>query len=221
MIRIFTILFVIAFVGCGTMASFDSPNSLRNINGTLFLKNGKSVNGLLVVQLGNMFGSDIKVLEGDDKKSLNFKLEEVEGFRVRNELYLLRRKEGGIGLGRRISFMRRITPENSRIHLYELREKVDETNRSNNRGRLGDRYETEYYVELPNESAGSVYALGGSKFVPNFDEKMSRVVSDCPSLAQKIAGKRDGYFYAQVGLFTEKRLNVLMNIIEEYNSCGR
>jgi hypothetical protein len=48
---------------------------------------------------------------------------------------------------------------------------------------------------------------------------MSGMVSDCPSLAQKIAAKESGYFYAQVSLFKEKRAEVLMNIIREYNRC--
>ena len=76
-------------------------------------------------------------------------------------------------------------------------------------------------MQLPNESTSNVYPLGGSRFVPNFDEKMSRMLSDCPSLAKKIAAKESGYFYAQVSLFKEKRADVLMNIIEEYNRCGK
>ena len=115
--------------------------------------------------------------------------------------------------------MRRLTAENSRIHLYEDMEKVSETNKANGVTSSRTRYEREYYLQLPNEQSDDVFPLGGSRFVPAFDEKMSRIVSDCPALAQKIATKADGYFYAQVSLFKEKRVNVLMNIIEEYNKC--
>ncbi|MBO9684222.1 MAG: hypothetical protein J7502_16410, partial [Flavisolibacter sp.] len=58
-----------------------------------------------------------------------------------------------------------------------------------------------------------------SRFVPDFNGKMSKLVADCPLLAAKISNKEDGYFYAQVSLFTDKRVNVIMNIIEEYNNC--
>ena len=106
-----------------------------------------------------------------------------------------------------------------KIHLYENLEKVTESSKAN--ASTKTRFETEYYLQLPDEPNQDVYPLGGSKFVPNFDEKMSRIVSDCPSLSQKIAAKESGYFYAQVSLFNQKRLEVLMNIIREYNRCGR
>ena len=204
---------------CRSSASFDTPNSLRNIAGTLFLTNGKSVEGKLVIQRGNMFGSDIKVYTEGDKKPMQFNVDEVEGYRIRNDYYALKEKKGGIGLGRRLSFMKRLTQESSRIHLYEDMEKVSDTRRANNNTYTNYRYETEYYLQLPGDGTSDVYPLGGSKFVPNFDEKMSRLLSDCPSLARKIAAKETGYFYAQVSLFKEKRAEVLFNIIDEYNRC--
>lgn len=207
------------FTSCGSISSFESPNSLRNMTGTLFLANGKSVDGKLVIQTGNMFSSDVKIYADGEKEAMKFKLDEVEGYRIRNEYYSLKEKKGGIALGRRLSFMKRLTPENSRIHLFEDVERVSETSRAGGSNATRYRYETEYYMQLPNETGAEVYPLGGSKFVPNFEEKMSRMVSDCPSLSQKIAAKESGYFYAQVSLFKEKRAEVLMNIIEEYNRC--
>jgi hypothetical protein len=64
-----------------------------------------------------------------------------------------------------------------------------------------------------------VWALNGAKFVPDFHQKVSKLVSDCPTLAAKISNKENGYFYAQVSLFKEKRAGVLLNIIDEYNNC--
>ena len=82
-------------------------------------------------------------------------------------------------------------------------------------------YETEYFLQLPNEEGDAVWPLGSNKFVPNFEEKMSKLVTDCPALAAKISNKEEGYFYAQVSLFKERRANVLMTIIEEYNECKK
>ena len=210
---------LLLLASCKTV-SFESPNSLRNMAGTLFLANGKSIDGKLVIQMGNVFGSDIKIYPEGEKEAMHFNIGDVEGYRIRNDYYLLKEKKGGMALGKRLSFMKRLTPEDSRIHLYEDMEKVTETTKANGASTTSTHYETEYYLQLPQEQGSQVYPLGGSKFVPNFNEKMSRMVSDCPALAQKISEKESGYFYAQISLFKEKRLNVLMNIIDEYNRCS-
>jgi hypothetical protein len=209
------------FYSCGSITSFESPNSLRNMTGTLFLTNGKSIDGKLVIQMGNLFSSDVKIYADGEKDAMKFNLGEVEGYRIRNDYYFLKERKGGISLGKQLSFMKRLTPENSRIHLFENMEKVTETTKVNGNNNTTTHYETEYYMQLPNEQGSNVYPVSGSKFVPNFNEKMSRMVNDCPSLSQKIAEKENGYFYAQVSLFKEKRADVLMNIIEEYNRCGK
>jgi hypothetical protein len=218
------ILLLSAFIllsSCGSIASFESPNSVRNISGTLFLSNGKSVDGKLVIQTNNLFSSDVKVYTEEDKKPMHFDLGQVVGYRIRNDYYALKEKKGGIAVGRRLSFMKRLTPETSRIHLFEELEKVTETNKVNGNNHTRSRYDTEYYLQLPMEEGAAVYPLGGSRFVPNFDEKVSQMMSDCPDLARKIAAKENGYFYAQVSLFKEKRAEVLLRIIEEYNRCEK
>ena len=216
-----SLLSLIVLGSCMSVTSFESPNSLQHMTGTLFLRNGKSIDGKLVIQMGNTFGSDVKIFADGEKDAMKFGLGEVEGYRIRGDYYFLKEKKGGIALGRRLSFMKRLTPEASRIHLFEDIEKVSETSKVNGQSQTTYRYETEYYMQLTNETTKDVYPLSGSKFVPNFDEKMSRMVSDCTSLAQKIATKESGYFSAQVSLFKEKRADVLMNIIEEYNRCGK
>ena len=68
------------------------------------------------------------------------------------------------------------------------------------------------------ETGDDVWRLSSSKFTPNFDEKMSLLLADCPTLAHKITEKQEGYYYRQVS-FTERRADVLLNIISEYNKC--
>lgn len=219
-VRFFFLFVALSMViSCAGLSSFESPNSLRNMTGTLFLTNGKAVDGRLVIQVGSLFGSDVKVYAEGDKKPMNFNLGDVQGYNLRGDYYALKEKKGSFGVGKRLSFMKRLTPADSRIHLYEEMEKVTESTKGNTSSR--NRYETEYYLQLPDETYNDVYPLSSSKFVPAFDEKMSRVVKDCPSLAQKIAAKESGYFYAQVSLFNSKRVEVLMNIIREYNRCGK
>ena len=211
---------LIAFIGffsCRSMAYFDTPNQLKNMPATLYLLNGRSYEGKLVVHTNKYSSTAVKLYQDDDKKPMKFSIADVKGYQFRNDYYELKEVRGGIRLGKEYSFMKRLTKEDSRIHLYENTVKVTTSNGRN----MGSYtyYETQYFLKLPNEEGDAVWPLSSSKFVPNFDEKMSKLFPDCPSLAAKIANKEDGYFYAQVSLFKKKRANVLMNIIDEYNSC--
>jgi len=98
-------------------------------------------------------------------------------------------------------------------------ERVDVNNNNNGNTVTSSRVETQYYMSFPNEDNNAAWALNSSKFVPNFDEKMSKLLADCPALARKIADKEPGYFYAQISLFKEKRAAILWEIIKEYNNC--
>ena len=207
------LLLCFLLLSCGSLTYFESPNHLRNVDGTLHLQNGRSVTGKLVVQTDNFLGSPVKVYSEGDKKPMQFKLANVKGYSINHEQYELKEIREGISLGRQRFFMRRLTPPNSRLHLYEhlKKETVNKT---------ATRYQVEHYLQLPGEEEALVHAATGSRFVPNFDKKMSQVVADCPLLATKIAAREDGYFYAQVSLLKEKRLLVLLQIIDEYNQCA-
>lgn len=213
--------FAVLLCSCGSVSSFESPNNLRNLSGTLYLTNGKTIDGRLTIQMGNLFSSDVKIYADGDKDAMKFNIGEVQGYRLRGNYYALKEIRGGINFGKRYSFMKQITKDASRINLYESINKVEETSRVNGSNVSRSRYEPEYYMQLLSENGDDVYALTSSRFVPNFDEKMSRMVGDCPSLAQKIAAKEKGYFYAQISLSSEKRVEVLLNIIDEYNRCGK
>lgn len=207
------LLVVLVVQSCRSLAYFESPNNLRNIEGTLYLQDGKAYSGKLVIETENAFRSPVRLYVAEERKPMQFRLADVKAYRVRNDLYELKEIREGISLGRQLYFMKRLTPESSRMHLFEFlrKERVNKT---------AVRHERDYYVELPKEAGNVVYGAGGSTFVPHFEEKVSRLVQDCPSLAKKVAEKRPGYFYAQVSLVPEKRAEVLLRIMEEYNHCG-
>lgn len=204
---------LVFLVACRTLSYFDSPNNLRNIEGTVHLQNGKSYTGKLIIETENLFSSPVRIFLENERKPMQFRLQDVKGYTARNARYELKEIREGISLGRQLFFMRRLTPENSKLHLYELMKKVTVNKTST-------RHEPEYFVEFPNEDENWVHAANGSRFVPHFEEKVSRLVKDCPPLAQKIAEKQPGYFYAQVSLLKEKRAEVMLRIIEEYNACA-
>ena len=198
------------------MAYFETPNDFRNMPATVYLENGRSYKGKLQVHTNRYSRSAIKLYTEGDRKPMRFSLEDVKGFDLRNDYFELKEIKGGLRFVKEFSFMKRLTAENSRIHLFENTRKVTRPGGKHTGSNIT--YEIEYFLQLPSEPGG-VWSLSSSRFVPNFDEKMSKLVEDCPSLSNKIASKEDGYFYAQVSLLKERRANVLMNIIEEYNKC--
>ncbi|HEU0110200.1 MAG TPA: hypothetical protein VFQ73_04955 [Flavisolibacter sp.] len=206
--------FLLLILGsCSSVAVFNSPNDMRNMESTLYLVNGDTLHGTLEINNNNFSGKNVKLHFGDDKRPMRFNKNEVKGYELRGDYYALKQIKGQLKIGKEFSFMKRLTPEISKINLYEHLKKTDTDTKGST-----SRYETEYFMEIPGDSDG-VWEVDGSKFVPNFDKKMSKIVSDCPVLAQKIATKQAGYFYAQVTVFKEKRPEVLLNIIREYNDC--
>lgn len=212
-------ILTILLSACGSLSSFESPNNLRNVSSTLYLTNGKQFDGKLIVQMGNLFGSDVKLLAEGDDKPMQFPLREVAGYRVGAVYYALKDRKGGLGTGSHFSFMKRLTPEGSRMHLYEDRQREVISGKGNlQRDNL---YHHEYFLELPTEGGLEVYPLLSSRLVPHFEEKMSRIVGDCAALARKIVNKEDGYFYHQVSFSKQHRADVLLRIIDEYNQCSK
>jgi hypothetical protein len=212
-------LITILFTSCRSMAYFETPNDFRNMPATLYLTNGRSYHGKLQVHTNQYSKSAIRLYTEGDKKPMRFSLADVKAYDFRNDYYELKEVQGGMRLVKEHFFMKRLTKEDSRIHLYENVRKV--TRPSGKHTNSYVYYEKEYFLEIPHEKDDGVWALTSSKFVPHFEEKMSKLVADCPTLASKISSKEDGYFYAQVSLINEKRVNVLMNIIDEYNNCEK
>lgn len=184
---------------------------------TLYLTNGRTYTGKLGVRISNFSNSAVRMYLEGEKRPMNFSIMDVKGYELRNTYYELKEVRGGIRIGKEYSFMKKLTKNDSRIHLFENTEKHTTSNGPNQGSYTY--YETNYYLQFPREDGDAVWPLSSNKFVPNFEEKMSQMVSDCPSLAQKIARKEEGYFYAQVSLSKEKRPNVLMQIIDDYNRC--
>ncbi len=210
----------VLLTACRSASSFESPNNLRNITGTLHLTNGRTVEGKLIVNTNNILGSEVKMFLPGEKKAQKYNLHDVEGYNIRGEYYELKEIKGGISIGKNLSFMKRLTAQDSRIHLYENMEVNNSTSTNRNGTTTTNKtYDIQYYMQFPSETGDGVWAANSSKFVPNFEDKMSKLVEDCAVLATKIRNKENGYFYAQVSVFREKRAEVLWNIISEYNKC--
>ena len=148
---------------------------------------------------------------------MRFGIHHIKGYELKDNFYELKELKGGLRLAREYSFMKRLTKEGSKIHLYENIRKIPHPGGKHTSSYTS--YQTEYFLQLPGDEADVVWNVNSSRFVPGFHEKMSSMVKDCPSLAAKISNKENGFHYAQVSFFKEKQMDVLLNIIEAYNNC--
>ncbi len=196
---------------------FTSVNSMRNIGATVYLKDGKEVSGPMTSLLSTYYSSNAYItIAPNDAKEQRIAVSDIKGVNVRSNYYEPKMVDMGFGSRDQVLFLKRLTKEGSRIGLYELYEQ--RSNNSRNGTYYTDVYT--YYISAPGNTA-EVWNLEGRHLTPNFEDKMGEMVKDCPALAEKISRKEKGYFYAQVSLVNEKRIETMMNIIEEYNRCGK
>jgi hypothetical protein len=208
--------FLILFTSCKS-PFFTSANNMRNISGTVYLKNGKEQTGPISSTLENYNGSKGYIeFSENGGKSQRIPVTEIKGISVRNNYYEPKLIDMGFGSRDKMLFVKRLTKDNSRINLYELYERVTNTSSNYRRSYETDSYS--YYVTMPG-MGDEAWNIEGRHLTPNFENKMSELVKDCSALAEKIRKKDKGYFYAQVSLVQEKRIETLMNIIDEYNKC--
>lgn len=218
LLTIFLIPCTILFSSCFTKAPFfTSPNYLGNITGKLHLNTGEVIEGALSVDLNNIFDKPIKILKPGDKDPLKYRLMEVSGYELRGNYYELKeiRKDFSASTTVSSSFMKMLTPSSYSIRLYENIERVSGSTTTSSS------MQTVYYIKLPDDRGGEVWALDSRRLSPNFNEKMSVYVKDCPVLYNKVFGKMDGYWYPEISIYNtnERRLEVVMRIINEYNNC--
>src|SRR5262245_39949656 len=113
------VLASMTILSCKT-ASFDSPNQLMYMSGTLYLANGQSLEGRLSVN----DGWGVKIYLPGEKRPQHYSYSEVEAYKIRNDYFERKEIRDGASLSRsfRYKFMRRLTPDKSKIGLYEYLE---------------------------------------------------------------------------------------------------
>ena len=215
------LLAIIFFTSCKT-PYFNSVNNMRQINSTVYLKDGKQISGQTNSSLVSSFNSNSYIsIKPDNSGGLQkVYLTDIKGIEVRSNYYEPKLIDMGFGSRDQLLFVKRMTKPDSKIGLYELYEQRQNT--SYRRGGGSYTYYTDnysYYISFAGNKNGVAWSLDGKHLTPNFEDKMSEIVKDCPALAEKIKSKEKGYFYAQVSLISEKRIETMLNIIDEYNKC--
>ncbi len=211
------LLCLILFTGCKPGIYFLTANQLRKQKVILFLRDGSKVPGLLTVTFetfnsANITYSDAVEFIPEGKDSMEkIKLNAIDGYAMGNDFYALKKLDIYMNSINRLLFVKRLSPENSKIQLYELYE--------SGRGNYSGEVKYSYYLTLPSSGPLETINTRSSVIMPSFELKMSNIVADCPSLAEKIRLKQEGYFLPMVTFNIKKHPEVLLKIINEYNAC--
>ncbi len=208
---------LVLFAGCKTTSVFVTPNEVNKVEVTLQYINGSKQSGELTILHENFNSKRVSYDEFVDFKadgktnSEKVNLYSLKGYWYKNDYYALKKLDIRLTDEYRLLFAKRLTPDSSRIHLYELRESGD----GNNVGEPG----YSYYISLADYSVFEAINARSIQLMPNFEQKMSLIVADCPALAKKIQSRQKGYFIPQATLNIKKVPDVMLTIISEYNQC--
>ena len=212
------LLALILLAGCAPTAFFSTPNDVVREKALLYWNNGDTTTGEISVALETIFSANVNYQPSIEftptgkigKQVIHFS--DIRGYRIGSTYYALKNLDISVNGTYRTLFVKQLTPDSSKIHLYELHE--------SGRGNATGESLYSYYLSL--KSSGPLETINSKsvKIIPNFDLKMSEIVSDCPKLADKIRRKQDGYYLPFISFNPKKQPEVLLRIINEYNSCN-
>jgi len=209
---IFFILVIIFLNACKTLPYFATSNDFYRQEITLDMIGGKKLTGETSVLFEEKTPApdfiELKVKDGSIQR---MPIKGIKGYIFKEGYYAVKYVDLYYSGTYNLLFVKRLTKENSKIQFYELHQ----VRKTNDTGE--DLYF--YFISLPNHSLFETWNIYSKNLVPNFDSKMSAIVSDCPELAAKIKAKTKGYFLAQYNFSNSQKVEVFKRIIEEYNNC--
>jgi hypothetical protein len=204
---------LLLLVSCATGHYFKTSNDVFKINGSLFMEDGTEKKGSITILLENgpsLKNDIVHFIPADSSKEQLIPITAIQYYAINGDNYYpkyLNLYTSGVY---RLLFVKRLSPANSSIQLYELQQKF----KSNNTGEEA----TYYFISLPKFTKYEAIELNSEQLVPNFDLKMSAFIIDCPALANKIKNGQKNYTYSILS-FGSKKLDIIKKIIDEYNSC--
>jgi len=213
----YLLIALILVSGCKSTSYFNTSNDVARQKSILYLRNKDTIAGEISVIMETSLHANVTypsaiefTPEGKSIKQ-NIPLDDVVGYRIGTVFYALKKVDIHMNGINRLLFLKQLTPDHSKIQLYELFE-------SGNGNDTGER-EYSYYLSLQGLGPIETINTRSSKIMPLFEEKMSKIVADCPALAEKIRLKEKGYFIPFVTFSIKKHPEVLLRIINEYNNC--
>ena len=210
--KIFSGIVVIFLISCNS-SFYNNVNDMGGQPATLYLKNGNVLNGKLEIRSFDEFSSVQKITfsEGNTNRYQWFYPKDIEGIYFNGAKYSLELIQAmDMWNKRAYKFLKNITPNQGKMQIFE-----DEYTQKNSFGNIEK--VTKLYIKIPNNEG--VFDAQSDRFVPNFNEKVSRYLSDCPSVSSRILNKEKEFSYAFVNQGEVQRKQVWMNIVFEYNQC--
>jgi hypothetical protein len=212
-------LFLMLLAGCKSTSYFITSNAVSKRQATLYLLSRDTIPGELTVDLedtyhirnGAAYGSFVEIKPGGRNSAQRIPLSQILGYRMGTMFYALKVVDINMNGFQRLLFLHQLTPDSSKISLYELQE-------SGQANATGESLNSNY-LSLPGFGSRETINTRGTRLLPQFDVKMSEIVTDCPALADKIRSKDKGYFIPFVTFDVRKHPDVLLRIINEYNNC--
>ena len=210
--KIFLGIMVMFLISCNS-SFYNNVNDMGGQPATLYLKNGNVLNGKLEIRSFDEFSSVQKITfsEGNTNRYQWFYPKDIEGIYFNGANYSLELIQAmDMWNKRAYKFLKNITPNQGKMQIFE-----DEYTQKNSFGNIEK--VTKMYIKLPNNEG--VFDAQSDRFIPNFNEKVSRYLSDCPSVSSRILNKEKEFSYAFVNQGEVQRKQVWMNIVFEYNQC--
>jgi hypothetical protein len=211
-------VFSIFLFSCKSPSEFVTSNEVHWEKVNLVFRDQAKVTGKINIlhentsSLNSSYNNYIQFIPEGKDSTESVDLNKISGYWFESNYYALKKLDIHMNGIYQLLFVKRLTGENSRFQLYELYES----------GRSNGGVDIEYIYFLSYPSCGPLDAINtrSSLLLPSFEQKMSLLVADCPSLAQKIEEKEKGYFIPLTSFNIKKHPDVLLRIIDEYNKCN-
>lgn len=219
--KILILITTLFFIACNT-PYYTTVNDMKGQPASITLTNGNTLNGKATIKMKtNYYDLDrIFFAEGIEKEYKPCKINEVKSIYINGATYFVKTIASNNSNRDIQKFVKQISQAGGRMALYENEYATKNNNNNSNATNTSFTEKTvQYFIQLPGDST-TIFDVTSSKFTPKFNEKMSSYVQDCPALAEKISSKNKDYFYPfLMSDNSPKRKAVLLQIINEYNSC--
>ena len=199
---------------------FKTANEMRGIQGQIVLRNGKELEGKIRTKVNfSKLEKNYVEITSEKEKTTRYNMEDIASMTVRNNTYVPKILQAGSWGMDQARFVKVISPAGAKIKLYEY------LTISSNTATVGgvvssyDQTNFAYYVSMPGDGDLECTNIENRRFVPDFDEKVADLVKKCKPLSKKIKSKDKDYYYPLI-VSNDRRINVWLNIINEYDHCN-
>jgi len=212
------VLFILVlFSACKPAGYFVSPNEVHKEKVVLYLRNEEKITGEINIDLENgstqhtEFKPLIEIMPEGKTVWQKINMKDIAAYTMDSVYYAAKNLDVDLNGTRFLMFVKRLTAKNSKIQLFELYE--------SGKGTYTGESKYSYFLSLPGYAPYQTVNVRSNQLIPGFDLKMSSMVDDCPVLAKKIRSRQNDYYLNMATFNRKKTPEVLLRIINEYDSC--